>query len=220
MKRIACLFLFLALGFIIVQPVQADIINYTLQATFASYANPPGDPWGIGSGTGTAILNYTLAPPPSSTSVTSDAALADYDALNATITLLGTNVDDTYTGLGTGGLDNELSSGPGTNDAMRVDTTFTTSSGDSYTFHAVWGLDKNFWGDSEVPPLPKLVNPADISVSFVVIGNPTLEEAYYVAFDEGVTINSQVVPLPGAVLLLGTGLLRLAAYRRRKLSKS
>jgi hypothetical protein len=216
MKRIALLTLILALGLITVQPVRADIINYTLQATFAAYSNAPSDPWGIGSGTGTAVLNFTLAPPPSSTSGTPNVnAIANYDALSATLTLLGTNVDATYAVLATSGIDNEFSSSPATGDAMRVETTFTTSSGGSYTFSAVWGLlDKNFWGDSEVPPLAKLVDTADIIFAAVDIANPTHEERYYYAFDEAITINSQVVPVPGSIWLLASGLLGLGAWRR------
>jgi hypothetical protein len=61
MKRIA-------LGLIFVQPLQADTIAYTIHGDFVATPGGFPDPWGIGSGSGTASINFTLAPPPTSSS--------------------------------------------------------------------------------------------------------------------------------------------------------
>lgn len=197
------------------QNVHADTVDYKVQATFSLLTNAP-DPWGIGSGSGTAVLDFTVAPPPSGTVISSQAAIATFNVLGATLKLSGTSFDGTYPVAGTSGLDNEFSSSPATNDAMRVDTTVILS-GNSYGVSAVWGLPKNFWGDTEIPPLPKVVNPAEIvfPAFHVYSGNPPNRSLFYVGFDEDVTVTSQQVPEPTTILLFGSGLIGLWGARKR-----
>jgi hypothetical protein len=96
MKRIALFSLVLALGLIFVQPLHADTIAYTLQANFSRPAESEGDPLGIGSGTGSVIFNFMLAPPAVYTNSDGNLNVADYAGINPTLTLIGTNADGTY----------------------------------------------------------------------------------------------------------------------------
>jgi hypothetical protein len=212
MKKIALFSLVLAIGFIIVQPLRADTITYTIQEKFSLVTGSTNDPLGIGSGNGTAIFNFTAGPPPYDTSGNLEQNYTEYYPVGLTLTLSGTNADGIYTPLDSlVGLRNFYS---------------TTSSRDSFTFYMesqissrVYGfrtvlfLPQSFWQDSENPTYPKLLNTSDVLESPGGITNHTDNNllTYSVSSLE---VTSQVVPVPPTVWLLTSSLLVLAGWRR------
>ncbi len=210
MKRIALFSVVLALGLIIVQPLQAETLAYTIQGSLVPlYSN---DPLGIGSGSATATFNFTLVPPATSTSTTTNASVAIYTPVN-TLSLSGTNADGAYT-LANSEVElfnffsNYVGSYP--NDNFDFDAQLQLS-GRSYDISmGMSGLPLSFWGDGEVPPLPKLISNSD-GGPHGNIGEDMIGTEYYI---DNITISSQVVPVPPTVWLLGSGLLGLIGVKR------
>jgi hypothetical protein len=77
------------------------------------------------------------------------------------------------------------------------------------------GIGGYSWSAKTIPPSPMTLE----AVNFVD-GAGWRERSGDNRLFPGVRIESSPVPVPGAVLLLGSGLLRLANYRRRKLASS
>jgi hypothetical protein len=222
MKRIAILSLFLSLGLIFVQPLQADTINYAIQANFA-YEGP--DPLGIGSGTGTLSLNLILASSPSNSYSFSFLSEARYNFYGqSTVTLSGTNSDGTYPVVsGTAELDNFFSNsiGPSHRDYFDFRPEFIIS-GNLMSSHIEVGLPESFWGDGEAP-LPTLLSQSDVNFASGYIVTPGVpggldyQVNYHFTNDTlptALTVSSQVVPVPPTIWLLGSSLLGLAGWRR------
>jgi hypothetical protein len=214
MKRIALFFLLLALGLIIVQPLQADTILYNFQGNLTYDPAFPGngDPWGIGSSTATFNLRFTVSPPPMVTDVYTDYAKATYTGVDPILTITGTNFGGVYHPAVNFVIYNGFDSG-NVLDGIRAIMNLTFNGNTSETvFEAAFPA--SFWSNSEVPPLPKLVSQSDTffgghDTDLLVYGPNVI---YY--WDPGGTVSSHVVPLPPSVFLLGSGLLGLAGWRR------
>lgn len=229
MKRIALSSLVLALGLIIVQPLQADTIAYTITGSFSGGGYV--DPLGVGSGSATAIINFTLAPTPVSGDTISGESWAYYTPGGLTLTLSGTNADGTYTNMTTpaGKFNtnpvfenfNFFSTSISTNDFLSP-TMYVTIAGVPYKFNADISVPLSFWSDSDVPPLPKLMGQSDNLTPRGTVGPEefnVLDQAFEATYGwTTLQVTSTVVPLPPTVWLLGSGLLGLVGWRRFKKS--
>ena len=220
MQRIALLSMFLALGLIFVQPLQADTVAYTIQTNLS----PSGiDRLGVGLGTATAILNLTVADPSVSTYNTSNDSIAYYGISSATLTLSGTNSDgiyiyfsgDTYSNAS---LCNEFSTSLSPYDGFVNGITFTIA-GHKYAFSSFVDFSKLFWGDNETPSL-KVFSQDDITLMNAGLESVTdsgcLDRSYGAMYD-GINVTATsygVGPLPPSVWLLCSGLVGLAGWRR------
>jgi hypothetical protein len=219
MQRIALLFLFLALGLIFVQPLQADTVAYTIQTNLYSVGI---DRLGVGSGTATAIFNFTVADPCLSTYNTSNDAIAYYGISSATFTLSGTNADGIYTPSSgypssSVSLGNEFSTSLSPYDGFINGITFTIA-GQKFTFSSFVDFSKSFWGDNQTPSL-KPFSQGDITLMNASLESVTasggLDKSYDAIYQGiNVTASCQVVPLPPSVWLLCSGLVGLAGWRR------
>jgi hypothetical protein len=222
MKRISILSFVLTISVIIVQPLQALQVDYTVQASFALLGNATSDPWGLGSNSGMLELNFSLAPPPSSTEESSEFggyANAYYNDFGAILTLSGTTVDGTYTAEVTGLLSNSFSESIMTNDGLAVYSSFNLSGSTSGFIGLDWFLPKNYWGDTEVPPLPKLATPADLISPFGLIGETTgeLDDVIWSYYSYDILLTTKPVPEPSTIVLMGLGLVGLAGLGRKKI---
>lgn len=218
MKKLWLFPLILALGLIFVHSLQADTIDYTFKSNFQLPIYPVIDPLGIGSGTGTAILNFVVAPPPSQTEYLPNyySYSSIFNSLISTLTLMGTNVDGTYNTDTTLHIDNAISSiaPPGYWDGMLSQTKINLS-GNSYEFYFGINMPQSFWEDSEVPPLPKLISNDMIEASQLLIySNLYSSGPNYISWN--VDVDSQIIPIPGSVWLLASGLLGLKGWKEFK----
>jgi hypothetical protein len=221
MKRIALLSLFLALGLICVQPLQADTMAYTIQTNLV--IDPLGiDRLGVRSGTCTAIFNFTITTPAALTYNVGDGILAYYEISSATLTLSGTNADGIYTPSSgypdtSASLGNMFSTSLSPYDGLVNGIRFTIGS-QQYNFGSLVDFSKSFWGDNADPSL-KPFNLNDITVMNASLGSVndsgSFDRVYGALYDDiNMTASCQVVPLPPSIWLLGCGLLGLAGWRR------
>jgi hypothetical protein len=215
MRRIALFSLVLALGLIFVQPLQANTI-YTIQANFGLYHDNSFDPLGIGSGSGTATFNFTVAPLPDSIVGGTIFSDATYQPVGLTLTLSGTNnANGTYTNLSNSWVRLEnFTLSTNLYDSFTLATDLQISA-TKYGFFADMYLPLSFWSDSEMPPLPKLLSASDVTDLYPVgITDKTgiRPEPRYTF--SNVQITCQAVPVPPTIWLLGSSLLGLAGWRR------
>jgi hypothetical protein len=185
---------------------------------------------GIGSGAGAATLTFNLSPSPANTTSNpypgvTGIEIAEYTASEPTLTLAGTNVNGIYHPATTLSLANILSSGPSNIfDGIYAKVNITLA-GEEYEITFFPAMLNTFWGDSEVPPLPKVINmddvrfitdPFKIYFTGFTISSVSPQAFLYTHWYNDTIINSQVVPLSPAVWLLGAGLLRLVRWSRER----
>ncbi len=215
MKKTTFIWLALALALVMVHPLQADTISYNIQENFVKAdSGNPIDPLGIGSGTGTFILNFTLASPPVSVNSGLQYSEAFYNPDGLTLTLSGTNADGTYTPSSSlpSYLFNWFSSSGATLDQFFATLSSFEISGNQYDVEVGMEVPVSFWDDSEVPPLPKLLTQSNIEA---YSGNIYYDNnLLYVRSNE--TVSSQVVPVLPTLWLLGSGLLGVVGWRKRR----
>ena len=176
----------------------------------------------VGTGTFTAIFNFTVATPPVYTYNSADGIFAYCEISSATLTLSGTNADGIYTpSSGYPYTITTLSNMPLTSsspyDGLVNGMRFTIA-GQQYNFWSLVDFSKLFWGDNEAPSL-KPFNPDDITVMNAglqsVKSDGSFDQVYNAIYDnKNMTANCQVVPLPPSIWLLGSGLLGLAGWKR------
>jgi hypothetical protein len=211
MRKIIFLALALALGFLPAQPLQADTISFTIQADFFS-APGAGDPWGIGSGPGTASFDFTVSPSPSREKSTTESISAYYLSGSPTLSLTGTNLNGVY-------------SNPAFNQIVLVNSFngadqysglfFFPLAGKTYTFAFCMELPASFWGTSQDPPLPELLSQSDVICPLYGEIRDSANYLVDIYRFSNLTVSSQVVPGPPTLWLLASGLAGLAALSRR-----
>jgi hypothetical protein len=214
MKRIAILPLFFALGLIFVQPLQADTIAYTIQANMGLLSSL--DPLGIGSGSGTATINFTVAPPPYLIAGNISTYYEElYRPVDLTLTLSGTNANGTHTNFSSSSVAfSNFFSSSNFNDEFMLGMHLQIFDR-KYEFLVWLFLPLSFWSDSEEPPLPKLLSTSDVTDMYpicIIDETGIRPEPQYTFLNLQVT--SQVVPVPPTIWLLGSGLLGLGGWRR------
>jgi hypothetical protein len=205
------IFLALALSLLLVQPLQADTISFTIQENFVK-APGAADPLGINSGSGTAAFNFTVSPAPSREKSTTEGISAFYLPGSPTLTLTGTNANGVY-------------SNPSFNQIVLVNSFngadqysalfFFPLAGKTYTFAFCMELPGSFWGTSQDPPLPELLSQSDVICP--LYGEIRDSQNFLVDIYRftNLTVSSRVVPGPPTVWLLASGLAGLGALRRR-----
>jgi hypothetical protein len=212
MKNSAILFLVVALGLMSVQSLQADTISYTIQEDFVKVPGDTKDPWGIGSGAGTAVFQFTLSSSPNREKPFLGGDRAFYLSGSPTLTLSGTTGDGVYTNP----LFNEIVLANSFNLTDEFSSLFYFPiAGKTYTFGFSMKLPQSFWGNDLNPPLPKLLSQTDVmSLLYGEIRDAADFRKDIYTF-KNITVTSQVVPIPPTVWLLASGLAGLAALRRR-----
>jgi hypothetical protein len=210
MQKTISLALALALSLLLVQPLQADTISFTIEENFVK-APGASDPWGIGSRNGTAAFNFTLSPSPDREKSTTAGVSAFYLPGSPTLTLSGTNADGVYSNPSY----KQIVFANSFNGADEFSGLFFFPiAGKTYTLAFCMELPASFWGSSPDPPLPELLSPSDVicqSYGEIRDADHFLVDIYRFA---NLTVSSQVVPGPPTVWLLASGLAGLGALRR------
>jgi hypothetical protein len=212
MKRkglIFILFLGWSLGLLSLLPSRALAILYTVEGDLVRIS---GSYLGVGSNSkATYTWTMPLSLAPYQTNYLSYGEVCFYHVNDFELQLTGTNYDGTYSpNYNIIRLVNFYTSDGG-DDKIYVQSNFTIGA-KSYDASIALYFPNDFWGDSYDPVPPKVFAFNDVKT---IVGGLTYAgnaESYSLT-----NAQANAVPVPGALLLLGSGLLRLSVYGRRKL---